>query len=148
VYANTLTYMKVRVRRVGLVAAMGLVSLNIWTGAPLLAVWVGSRLQRGSNQPTMGSVAVVVIVLAALCLLLVRLLALLSARYDAAVGRSPQRREQSPWLRSLRGERAHPTLQERPLRAIEYVLVVAVLVCATAFEIWFFFFSGSPLGPA
>jgi hypothetical protein len=140
--------MKVRVRRVGLVAAMGLVSLNIWTGAPLLAVWVGSRMQHDSNQPKMGSVAVVVIVLAALCLALVRLLALLSARYDAVVGRSPQRREQSPWLRSLRGERAHPTLQERPLRAIEYVLVVAVMVCAAVFEIWFFFFSGSPLGPA
>jgi hypothetical protein len=140
--------MKVRLRRVGLVAAMGLVSLNIWTGAPLFAVWVGSRMQHDSNQPTMGSVAVVVIVLAALCFALVRLLALISSRYDAVVGRPTQRREQSPWRPTPRGERAHPTLQERPLRAIEYVLVVAVLVCATAFEIWFFFFSGSPLGPA
>ena len=138
-----MTYMKVRLRRVGLVAAMGLVSLNIWTGAPLLAVWVGSRTQHDSNQPTMGSVAVVVIVLAALCFALVRLLAVLSSRYDAVVGRTKRRRE-SPWLRSLRGERAHPTLQERPLRAIEYVLVAGVVVCAAAFEVWFFFFSGSP----
>ena len=141
--------MKVRLRRVGLVAAMGLVSLNIWTGAPLFAVWVGSKTQHDSNQPKMGSVAVVVIVLAALCFALVRLLALLSSRYDAVVGRAPRRRrEQSPWLRSLRGERAHPTLQERPLRAIEYVLVAGVVLCAAVFEIWFFFFSGSPFGPA
>ena len=140
--------MRVRVRRVGLVAAMGLVTLNIWTGAPLFAIWVGSRLQHDSNQPTMGAVAVVVIVLAIVCFALVRVLAVLSARYDRVVGRRPQRRRESPWLRSLRGERAHLPLAERPLQAIEYVLVVAVLVCATAFEIWFFFFSGSPLGPA
>jgi hypothetical protein len=140
--------MKVRLRRVGLVAAMGLVSLNIWTGAPLLAVWVGSRLQRDSNQPTMAAVALVVVTLGALCLCLVRVLALLSARYDRVVGRAPAQRAQSPWLRSLRGERAHPTLAERPLHAIEYVLVAAVIVCSGAFEIWFFFFSGSPLGPA
>jgi hypothetical protein len=140
--------MKVRVRRVSLVAAMGLVSLNIWTGAPLLAVWVGSRMQHDSNQPTMGAVAVVVVVLAALCFCLVRLLAVLSARYDVLIGRPQRRREVSPWLRSLRGERTHPTLEERPLRAIEYVLVAGVIVCAGVFEIWFFFFSGSPLGPA
>src|SRR4051812_7836741 len=140
--------MKVRLRRVGLVVAMGLVSLNIWTGAPLFAVWVGSRMQHDSNQPTMGAVAVVVIVLATICFTLVRVLAVLSARYDRVVGRAPQRRRESPWLRSLRGERAHLPLAERPLQAIEYVLVVAVLDCAAAFEIWFFFFSGSPLGPA
>jgi thiosulfate reductase cytochrome b subunit len=141
--------MKVRLRRVGLVAAMGLVSLNIWTGAPLFAVWVGSRMQQDSNQPTMGSVAVVVLVLATVCFTLVRVLAMLSARYDAVVGRAPQgRRQQSPWLRSLRGERAHPTLEERPLQAIEYVLVAGVVLCAAVFEVWFFFFSGSPLGPA
>jgi hypothetical protein len=140
--------MKVRLRRVGLVAAMGLVTLNIWTGAPLFAIWVGSRMQHDSNQPTMGAVAVVVIVLAALCFVLVRVLARLSARYDRVVGRPPPRRRESPWLRSLRGERPHPTLQERPLQAIEYVLVAAVLLCAALFEIWFFFFSGSPLGPA
>src|SRR3954454_5281849 len=113
--------MKVRLRRVGLVAAMGLVSLNIWTGAPLFAVWVGSRMQHDSHQPTMGAVAVgvlelaaglfpagagVVLVLATVCSTLVHVLALRSARYDVVVGRPQQRREQSPWLRSLRGERA------------------------------------------
>ena len=36
--------MKARLQRVGIVAAMGVVTLNIWTGAPLLGLWVGSRV--------------------------------------------------------------------------------------------------------
>ena len=37
-------------------------ALNIWTGAPLLAVWVGSRTVT-SSQLTMGSVFLVIVVL-------------------------------------------------------------------------------------
>ena len=33
-----------RLQRIGLVAAIGVVTLNIWTGAPLLGLWVGSRV--------------------------------------------------------------------------------------------------------
>jgi hypothetical protein len=33
-----------RLERVGLIALMGVVALNIWTGAPLLGLWVGSRV--------------------------------------------------------------------------------------------------------
>ena len=33
-----------RLKRVAMAAATALVAINIWTGAPLLALWVGSRV--------------------------------------------------------------------------------------------------------
>jgi hypothetical protein len=92
------------VKRVALAAAMAVVTVNVWTGAPLLALWVGSRVQRHS-QASMTGIAVVAIVLAILCFLLLRLLRLLGARYDSVVGASPTVRSHVSWLRSMRGER-------------------------------------------
>jgi hypothetical protein len=135
-------------RRLVILTLMALVSLNIWTGAPLFALWVGSQLVHGTGGLTMTAAAAVVVTLAATCLALLSALGRLTVRYDEITGRPPRTRQQAPWLRSLRGERAHPTLTEQPLRPVEYILVAVVLVACTAFEVWFFFFSGSPLGPA
>jgi hypothetical protein len=47
----------------------------------------------------------------------------------------------------MRGERAHDYPGARPqLDALDRVLVSAVILAAVTFEVWFFFFSGSPLG--
>ena len=128
---------------------MALVTVNIWTGAPLLAVWLGSRVAPDSGL-SMGAVAVVAISLTLMCLVLVRLLTVLTVRYDAVVGRPPRPREQSPWMRSMRGERphAHPGEDEGRLRAQDYVLVGSVALAWLAFEVWFFFFAGSSIGQA
>jgi hypothetical protein len=140
--------MRARFERVGLVAGMGVVTLNIWTGAPLFAVWVGSRVVGDSGGLTMTAAATVVVVLAIACFLLVRLLGALSARYDDVTGRPPPTRQQPPWLRSMRGERPHAASYEQRLRPIEYVLVGAVMLAWLVFEIWFFFFAGSSLPKA
>ena len=47
-----------RLRRTGLMAAMTVVGLNICTGNPLLALWVGSRVVGGGTL-TMGAVGLV-----------------------------------------------------------------------------------------
>src|SRR5207248_2682980 len=73
-------------------------------GPPLLALWVGSRVQRHS-EATMTGIAAVAIVLAVLCFLLLRLLRMLGAQYDRLVGASPTVRTHVNWLRSMRGER-------------------------------------------
>ncbi|HME90478.1 MAG TPA: hypothetical protein VKE49_03590, partial [Myxococcaceae bacterium] len=52
-------------KRVALAAATALVTINIWTGAPLLALWVGSRVV-GKTVLSMRAVLVVVVVLALL----------------------------------------------------------------------------------
>ena len=57
----------VRLRRVALSAATAFLAVNIWTGAPLFALWVGAKVV-GQKQLTMQAVFVVVLVLGVLVL--------------------------------------------------------------------------------
>jgi len=132
-------------KRIGLVAASALVSINIWTGAPLLAVWVGSKVQGSLTTLSMSAVFSVIAVLAATVLGLAYLLAQINRSYDALIGREPAARQTSPWLRSMRGEREADIRAKHGMTAIEKVVVVCVVAAALAFEIWFFFFAGSSL---
>ena len=38
--------------------AMALAATGLWTGSPLLAVWIGSRVQHSYAELSMGAVAV------------------------------------------------------------------------------------------
>ena len=135
----------VRVARVGLTCAIAIVTLNIWTGSPLLALWIGSRVQ-GSGPPSMLAVAVVAVTLGALSYGLVRLLARLDRTYGRITGRRSTVRRHVPWLRSMRGERPHSELQHADeLSPIEVILIVSVVLVVVLFEVWFFFYSGSPI---
>jgi hypothetical protein len=137
--------MLVRLERVVLVAAMGLASLNLWTGAPLLGLWVGSRVA-GPRGTSLLAVAVVVATIAVACWALVRALTWLGRTYDRVTNRRPTIRRYTPWLRAMSGERPHDTGgADAPLSVLETVLVAMVLVCGLAFEVWFFFLSGSSL---
>ena len=55
------------IARIGLAAAAAFVTVNIWTGAPLVALWVGSQAA-GPSGLSMTAVFVVVVVLAVLVL--------------------------------------------------------------------------------
>ena len=136
--------MKHRAQRIGLLAVMTLSAINIWTGAPLLAVWVGSQFARGSGL-SMGAVFIVIVVLAVTCFVLATALSWLSAQYDELTGRPAAARRTSPWLRSMRGERERYPDEVPRLTALERILVIMVVVAFVAFEIWFFFFSTSPI---
>ena len=131
-------------KRVVLAALLTIVGLNVWTGGPLLALWVGSRVQ-GSGPPTMGAVFVVVVVLAAVCLLLAAVFARLNQTYQDMTGQVSTVRQHTPWLRSMRGERPQYQGVEPTLTTPERILVGMVVVAFVLFEIWFFFFSGSPI---
>ena len=133
-----------RLRRFALTAAMAVVATNVWTGSPLFALWVGSKVQ-GTGPPKMSSVAVVAIVMGAVSLSLVRLLALLGRRHEELTGRTAQVRRHVAWLRSMRGERPAYPGEHATVTALERVLVLTVVVAVIAFEVWFFFFSGSPI---
>jgi hypothetical protein len=142
--ASTRSAVKLRIERVGLVVAMALATINIWTGGPLFALWCGSRVQ-GDGPPKMSAVFVVALVLGAVSLVLVRVLAALDAVYGRISGRSTRVRQHVPWLRSMRGERPHEHDREVALSALEIVLVASVVLVVVLFEIWFFFFSSSPI---
>jgi hypothetical protein len=103
-----------RLKRFGLVALMAFLSLNVWTGSPLLALWIGSRIQGEETQPSMGAVAAVVGCVALFSFLLYQALKRVSYAYQEATGTVPTVRSHAPWLRSMRGER--PTYPARPPR--------------------------------
>ena len=131
-------------KRLGLAAAMVVLGVNVFTGGPLLALWIGSRVQ-GTGPTSMGSIFVVAVVMAVICLLLVRLLGIVGNAYDRTAGQAAMVRTHVPWLRSMRGERPlYP--DERPqLTVLERILIALVVLVVVAFEVWFFFFSGSPM---
>jgi hypothetical protein len=131
-------------KRIAFAALLTIVGLNVWTGGPLLALWVGSRVQ-GSGPPTMGAVFVVVVVLAAVCLALAMMFSRLNAKYEEMTGQASTVRQHTPWLRSMRGERPQYQGVEPTLTTPERILVGMVVVAFVLFEIWFFFFSGSPI---
>jgi len=123
---------------------MTLITVNIWTGGPLLALWIGSRVQ-GSGQPTMGPIIVTTLALGAISYGLVRLLAVVDVRYGRAMGRTTSVRRHVPWLRSMRGERPHEQKGLRDMSPMEILLVAMVVLVFLLFEVWFFFYSGSPI---
>jgi len=137
--------MEGRLQRVALAAAAAFVTVNIWTGAPLLALWVGSQAA-GPSGLSMTAVGVVVVVLIALVLALTALLTRINARYDRVSGRVVDRRV-APWMRSMRGEREDYMRARQGTSAVERVVVWSVSAAVLVFNVWFFFFSGSPIAP-
>jgi hypothetical protein len=135
-----------RIKPILLAAAMAFLALNVWTGSPLLAVWLGSKVQGEESQPSMGAYAVVIISLIAFSWGLYQLLKLVMTAYQDATGTTPTVRSHAPWLRSMRGERVDHKAAATRISGAEKIVVVTVLIAAAAFEIWFFFFSGSSIG--
>jgi hypothetical protein len=141
----------VSLKRIALAAGTALVSINVWTGAPLLAVWVGSRFEEwvgGSGTgggTSMRAVFVLIAVLVLLELALTLALARLSAAHDNLTGRPASARRTSPWLRSMRGEREEIARKREGISGVERIVVISVVAAVLAFEVWFFVFAGSPL---
>jgi len=135
-----------RLKAILLAAAMAFLALNIWTGSPLLALWIGSRVQGSASQPSMGAFAVVILALIAFSVGIYQLLKLTMHAYQDATGTAPTVRTHAPWLRSMRGERPEHRNPRARISDAEKIVVVTVILAAAAFEIWFFFFSGSSIG--
>jgi hypothetical protein len=135
-----------RLKPILLAAAMAFLARNVWTGSPLLAVWLGSKVQGEESQPSMGAYAVVILSLIAFSWGLYQLLKRVMGAYQDATGTTPTVRSHAPWLRSMRGERPDYRGNTARISGAERIVVVTVLIAATAFEIWFFFFSGSSIG--
>jgi hypothetical protein len=138
-----------RLERAGVLALTAVVGVNVWTGSPLLALWVGSRVENSSTAagPSMLAIFAVVVVMAATSWVLLRLLYRLQEHYFKLLGRPP-RRYRSTWLRSMRAERGEWERQHDPEArptGFEIVVMACVVLAVAAFEIWFFFYSPSPI---
>jgi hypothetical protein len=131
-------------KRLGIVTATALAAVNAWTGAPLLAVWVGSQVRAG-RLLSMRGVVTVVAVLAVLTFLLGLALTWLSAKYDRLTGRPRLAGQTSPWQRAKRGDRVQDIRSRYGMSAPEKVVAACVVTAVLVFEVWFLFFAGSPL---
>ena len=131
-------------KRMLLVAATALVGVNTFTGAPLLAVWLGAHAQNGRVLSLRGVVTVLV-ALTVLEFLLGLALTWLSARYDRLTGRPRFAGETSPWQRAKRGDRVQDIRSRFGMSAPERVVAACVVLGVLLFEVWFFFLAGSSL---
>jgi hypothetical protein len=138
-----LSAVKARLQQIGIVAAMGVVTLNIWTGAPLLGLWVGSRVAPESGI-SMLAVLVIVVVIGVAAWALLQVLGRLQHAY-ARIGGRPVARRQTTWLKPMSGQRTRGRGgMAPPLSATDYVVIGVVILAIAAFEIWFLFYAGSP----
>ncbi|MDQ1605192.1 MAG: hypothetical protein QOE01_3037, partial [Actinomycetota bacterium] len=87
-----------RGKRFGLAALMAFLALNIWTGSPLLAVWIGSRLQGDESQASMTAIVAVVGCLVVFSVVLYQALKRVMYAYQEATGTLPTVRTHAPWL--------------------------------------------------
>jgi hypothetical protein len=133
-----------RVQRVALVSGMALTTLNIFTGSPLAALWLGALVQGANGQISMLGVLVIAVSMFTFSILLTRLLNRLSNRYDEITGRPRSVKRHTPWLRSMSGERLQFENERTGLTPLEILLVLAVIAVIGAYEYWFFFQAGSP----
>ncbi len=129
--------------RIALGAATMILSINVWSGFPLLSLWVGSRFAHGDALSMMG-IVVALITLVILMTVSLAALSWLSNTYDRLTGRR-RKRQQAPWLRSMRGGPSEVALTRREANAVEAIVVITVVAAVIAFEVWFFVLAGSPL---
>src|SRR3954451_14186735 len=90
-----------RPKRVALAALMAVIAMNIWTGGPLLALWIGSRVQSHAASSLTISPATALVVfgsIAAISFALLKLLKIVSDSYDRAVGAEPAKRRHDRWI--------------------------------------------------
>jgi hypothetical protein len=132
----------VTLKRVALAGATAFVTANIWTGCPLLALWVGSQVV-GRQALSMAAVGVVIVVLAVLVSVMAVCLTWLNSTYDELTGR-PLGDRRAPWLRSMSAKTEGHTSQRVEITALERIVIVNVYIAVVAFVIWYVFLAGSP----
>lgn len=129
-------------KRVALAALTAFIAVNIWTGAPLLALWVGSQFVQHGNL-SMGAVGVVVGVLAVLVFTMAVALTWLNTIYGELTGHS-QAERRSPWLRSMRGEADAEITQRVGVTALERIVMINVYIAVIALLVWYVLLAGAP----
>jgi hypothetical protein len=132
-----------RLKRAAMAGATAFLSVNLWTGAPLLALWVGSKTV-GRSVLSMQAVFVVVIVLAALLFPMVLALVWLNSAYNELTGRPPGERRWS-WLRSMSTQGSDRAGEGAGVSVLERIVMASVYVAVLSLLVWFFVFARSPL---
>ncbi len=126
-------------------AATAFISINLWTGAPLFALWVDSQVGDQTTL-TMTAVIVVMLVLAASVTAMALALSWLNNTYDELIGR-PRTERRVPWLRSMRAEAEGHISRRVGITALERIVMISVYLAVITLVIWLVFFAGSSVAP-
>ena len=129
-------------KRAAMAGVTAFIAVNIWTGAPLLALWVGSQLV-GHGGLSMAAVGVVVVVLAVLVFGLALMLTWLNNVYAELTGQ-PRVEPRATWLRSMRAEPDAQISQRVGVTALERIVMINVYIAVIALLVWYAFFAGAP----
>ena len=133
----------VATKRLLMVAATAFFAINIWTGVPLFALWVGSEAV-GQRLLSMAAVGVVVIVLAVLEVAIAFAILWVDREYKQLTGH-PLRENRLTWLRPMNNQGETVGLGV-PLDLLERIVMVSVYLAVLGFVVFLVFFaSASPL---
>ena len=127
-------------KRIALTAATAFATINIWTGCPLLALWVAAQ-SSGEHRITMPALGVFLITVALLEGVTILALAWLNDVYDELTGRKRVERR-SPWLRSMSEEAERHVSQRVGISVPERIVMIIVYFAVIAFAVWYVFFAG------
>jgi hypothetical protein len=131
-----------RTKRALLAAATAFLGINLWTGAPLLSLWVGSQFV-GEKQLSMTAVGIVVVTLAILVVAMSFALIRLNDTYKRITGHS-LRENRLTWLRSFNAEQESVS-EGIPSTLLERIVMVNVYVATIAMVVYYFAIPQSPL---
>jgi hypothetical protein len=132
----------VRTNRVLITAATAFLSINLWTGAPLFALWVGSQAV-GENQLSMAAICIVVITLAVLVAAMSIALVRLNQIYKRITGHR-LRENRMTWLRAYNAHRE--TVGEAlPISLLERIVMWNVYIAVIALVAYWIAVPQSPL---
>src|SRR5262245_22320145 len=121
-------------KRIALAAATAFIAVNIWTGVPLLALWIGSHAV-GQTTLSMTAVMIGIGVLIAMDLTMGALLLRLNRAYRRLVG-APEGQDRAAWLRSLSGEGEEEVEDRVGVTLIERIVLICVYAAMGAFAVW------------
>jgi hypothetical protein len=128
-------------KRIALTAATAFAAVNIWTGCPLLALWVASQTS-GEHRITMAALGVFLITVALLEGVMIIALAWLNNVYDEVTGRERVERR-SPWLRAMSEEAERHVSQRVGISLPERIVMIIVYFAVIAFAVWYVFFAST-----
>ena len=119
-----------------LVLVMAVGSILMWIGVPVFWLWLASRIA-DSSQPSIGLYLLVLVGIAVSMTVIGKGLGIINHMHMGLTDSLPQKREQTIWLRSMRGERE----VRRETGVLGIVMAWSVSVALLCFGAWFFLFA-------
>lgn len=125
-----------RAAAVGLIALMAVGSVLLWLGVPFIWIWGASQVA-GTTKPSLGPIVAVLVGIPITMVIVGKGLSVLNRVYGEVTATTHDKRVQTPWLKSMRGERD----SGRPRTVLDVVMVVSVSVALAFFGLWFLLFA-------